>query len=238
MKFLVSAFVAISSFCSCSSSITGIGSDNITVVKRGVAGYLAVSVEDGINLVIDDTPKADVSVRANDNIHQYIKTTVKDDVLFINIKDDVDFRDITISVVVSGYGLEAVSASEGAIVEVNRSPMAEGIDINLSEGSSLSGIIDAKILNIYMSGGADLDILGLPVNYLDLRTSGGSQAEIAIEASVANLDISGGGKANVWVSDELNLTLSGGSQVIYKGTAVIGDVDSSGGSTVSYSDWK
>lgn len=236
MKSLVSALVAIAYFCSCNSLVTG--SDTITVVERGVAGYSAVSVEDGINLVIADTPKGNVSVRANDNILQYIKTTVENDVLVVYIQRGVSFRQATMTVTVSGYGLKNISASGGSGVEVNRSPMAENVDIELNGGSRLSGIIDAKTLDIELSGGSNLTLLGLPANQLDLESSGGSQSEIAIEAGVANLEVSGGGKAYVWVSDRLNATLSGGSQVIYKGTAVVGEVDASGGSTLSHSDWK
>lgn len=235
MKFLVSALVAISYFSSCNSIVKGSG--DITVVERGVAAYSAVSVEDGLDLVVSNTPKGSVTVTANENIHQYIKATVENHTLVISIKRGINFRNATLSVTVSGEGLGSVSASGGSHVEVNRSLFGENMNINLSGGSQLVGVMDVQTLDAEISGGSNLKIQGLPVKSIELESSGGSHAELSLESRDVDLDISGGGKAYVWVADVLNVKLSGGSSVVYKGTGHIGDIESSGGSEVVRQNW-
>lgn len=235
MKFLVCFLSAIGLFSSCNTLV--VGSDTITVVERGVASYSAVSVEDGLNLIVSNTPKGSVSVKANENIHQYIQTSVEDHTLVVRVKRGLNLRKATISVTVSGEGIGSVEASGGARVEMNRCLLDEKMNIDLNGGSHLLGVMDIQTLDAEISGGSNVKIQGLPAKRIDLESSGGSVAELAIDAHDVNLEISGGGKAYVWVSNTLNLNLSGGSRVVYKGVGSIGTISSSGGSEVARQDW-
>ncbi|MEG1794746.1 MAG: head GIN domain-containing protein [Rikenellaceae bacterium] len=234
IKLAIVAFVAIT-LCSCSKVI--VGSDEITIVDRDVEDYTALSVEGGLDVVVTNTEKGSVSVRTNENVHQYIETEISGGTLVVRPKSGVSFRDVTIEISLSGEGISSIKATGGSSVDIKRSTVIESMDIVLSGGSDLSGVLDVKRIIAEISGGSDLKLNGERADYIELESEGGSDATIFIEAVDMSIKASGGSDAYVWVSNNLDVVASGGCSVFYKGSGEIKDIDISGGSNIEKRNW-
>ncbi len=182
------------------------GSENIITEARALDAFESIHISSIINATIVKGTQ-DVSITANDNIIDLVKTEVRNGVLFVDLEDG-NYGEITVTANIAATEMEALTTVGVNTVSVKQFTNLEQIELNI-EG----------VGNVQMSGSA---------NKMIINSSGASNLE-AFDFTTSNCEINltGVGNVQVTVTDELSGALSGVGNILYKGTPEI-DVDVTG----------
>jgi hypothetical protein len=220
-KFIVIALVALF-FGSCNqigeiNTITGSG--NVTSEKRTVHGnFKSVSVNNAIDLVIEQSDKTEITVEADDNLLEEITTTVENGTLVISCKYS-NFHNVTSKkVIVKMPIIEELEA--GSASTINSKSILKGNSLSLSSSSagSIHASVEYETIQLDGSSASNQTIKGKAL-HLEASASSGS----AIDASdlLANEVIansSSGGSIIVHPIVNLKAEASSGGNITYNGT--------------------
>ncbi len=204
------------------------GDGNVTKKSRNVGNFSAVSVSSGIDLYLTQGNAVSLEVEADQNIHEYIITEVKNGVLKIYV--DGSIRSVKeMNVYLTFREIDAITASGGSDVEASGTINQERLSIDCSGGSDLNMDLKGDELKLTTSGGSDANITG-EARVFHAKSSGGSDLEaMGLKTAECTLESSGGSDAHVYVTEKLKVQASGASDVYYKGDAVV-DASVSGSS--------
>lgn len=182
------------------------GSENIVSEVRELPSFESIHISSVINAVIIQGEQA-ISISANDNIIELVKTEVIDNVLFVDLEDG-DYDEISITASISNHELIELTT-----VGVN--------------SVSVSDFEDLDKLTLNIEGVGNVQLSGSAQN-ATIHSSGASNLE-AFDFSISNCEVNltGVGNVQITVIDELFGALSGVGNIQYKGTPEI-DVEVTG----------
>ena len=187
-------------FTSCGTT-TIKGSGNIVTESRSVSGYTALSFSGAGDLNITQGDMESLSITTDDNLMEYIETSVQGGTLHIEFSDGV-----------------SLDPSEGIDFDIS---VIELNSVAFSGAGSLEAdslIVASPTFNIAVSGVAECSIAG-QVEEQNIMSSGTLSYDAAdFQCSTATVDISGVGDVTVWVSDTLDVVISGVGDVYYWGS--------------------
>jgi hypothetical protein len=204
LRILTIAF-AILSISACSQGQirkTVYGNDKVITKERDAEHFTGVKVSSNIDVYLKQGNNEALSVEADENLHEYILTEVKDGVLHVytevNIRDAerkrvyVTMKEIN-SVKTTSAGdvvgessvrtdrLELSASSAGNIkLEI----YAKEIEANLSSAGDMSLTGEADILNAHLSSAGDLNAYDLKVREADISVSSAGDADINVAEKI------------------------------------------------------
>jgi hypothetical protein len=174
------------------------GSGTLASEKRDVAGFTDIRVNGSGDVTLEQTGHESLTVEADDNILPLLETTVRDGVLHLGTKPNVNIhpsRAIRYQVTVqrlTGFGISGSGSVNASGLDTNRL----SAQISGSGSATLSGRADA----------------------VDLRISGsGSYDAGRLQSTTAKVSISGSGDAVVNASGSIDASVSGSGSVHYLG---------------------
>jgi hypothetical protein len=197
------------------------GSGNLATESREVGGIRAVTLAGVGNLVVRQTGAEALTVTADDNLVEYIRTEVRGGTLII----ELDPR------------------APGTIVKPSVTPVFD-LQIAVIEGIAASGsgsvaadTLRAETISIAVSGSGDVRMASLDVDGIEAAISGSGDVVLAgraraqtiavsgsgrysaseLASSSAAVGVSGSGDARVWAADALDISISGSGSVAYYG---------------------
>lgn len=201
---------------------------------RALAGFDAIAVGGGIDLVVQQGADFRVEVESDDDVAKIV-TEVRDGTLEIR-------RDRTFSsffdwgdhgaVYVTLPALTALTASGGSDVRADGTLSGDELAIVASGGSDVEIDLAVGTLVATASGGSDTRLSG-SARMAELHSSGGSDLN-ASRFTVAEADVhsSGGSDVSLTVSERIVANASGGSDITYGGDPRSVNVNASGGADV------
>lgn len=196
------------------------GSGNVIEETREVSGFSKISLSGAGELRIIQGDQESLTIKAEDNLMEMIKTEVKDDTLELSIDQD---------------WFVSVMPSKTIIFTVYVKDL-NGIEIS-GAGKVESDAIQTDQLDIVSSGFGDITIDQLTAQTLKLNISGGGNCDLSGEVATQDISIDGAGKfsaedlkskeieiqisgagdATVWATDTLRVNISGVGHVGYYG---------------------
>lgn len=219
-KFLMIITIGSLLLTSCEYLITCLDGNGEMETEQRIGGsFTSITVEGEYNVVIEYSPTTSVEIKADENLLEYIETTVRGDKLVITTNHDgcITFDDDTevlvrcpvitnISQLGSGNvevydfyldNLNVIAASSGHVTISNVS-VSEDLDISLI-GSG----------NVWLKGKANKGFLSLSGSgYID------AEAMLVFESYVT---LTGSGNVHTYAYDALKVTLAGSGNVYYYG---------------------
>ncbi len=207
------------------------GSGNIITEKRVTGNFNGISVSSGFDVELKTGPVTEIIVEADDNIMQYIETTVSADILKIGIENMHSLSDAHLKVYITAPEITSIKASSGADV-VSRDVLKNDgkLSFNASSAASIVTDLDAPEVAANTSSGASITLRGKTKNYHATASSGANLKTEDLLTENTVVTASSGGKANVHASVSLSATASSGANVNYRGAANVQKTVSSGGS--------
>jgi hypothetical protein len=175
------------------------GSGSIATERRDVSGFTEVRVNGMGDVTLEQTGTDSLSVEADDNLLPLLETTVRDGVLRLGTKDNVNIqpsRAIRYHVTVrklTGFGISGSGSVNATGIDTDRLDGA----ISGSGSATLTGRADAVDLSISGSGSYDASNL---------------------QSRTAKVSISGSGDAVVNATDKVDASVSGSGSVHYLGS--------------------
>ncbi len=223
---------------SCEIKINGLqsvsGSKNVVTATRSVVeNFSKIEACCGLDVEILQGPENAITVEADDNLHQYIQTTIENESLKITTTKNIK-RAAEKKIRVTFKQLEAIRASSGAEVTSRTILLLPSLDLKSSSGSEIDLSIESETIRCQASSGSSIELSGKALN-LEATTSSGAQLkakELLTNTTIAAA--SSGSTLQVYPILNLNAkATSGGSILFYNEPDAITKKTSSGGSVKS-----
>ena len=208
------------------------GSGVVVSESRDVAPFNNINTSGDFILNITQSATNSLTIAADDNIQEYIKSEVSDGTLKVYIKNGVNLlpsKGIVLNVSISDF--ESLDNSGAVTVKSQNTLSLGNLLLNLSGSSELSLNLNALNVTANMSGATSLDFNGNISNKLKITLSGtGSVESENCPSKSAEISISGSGDARINVIDSLSVNIAGSGNIYYKGSPVINKTISGTGS--------
>ncbi len=192
------------------------GNGNVVKKDRSPVQASGVRVSTGIDVYLTQGSDFKLVVEADENLHEYILTEVKNGVL--NVYTDANIRDAEMKrVYVTLKEINSVSTSSAGDVIGETPVKTEDLRLSASSAGDIKLEVYAETIdaNISSSGGITLngetDILEA-----DLSSAGDLNA-FNLKVREADVSASSAGDADIYVTEKLNARSSSAGDINYKG---------------------
>ena len=215
--------------CACQLNISGINplkiNNSKTVTCNGevqerafdFSGFEAISVKGSANVIFAQSDSFLVSVKANEEVFDYLDFAMEDGKLVIATKDFVTILAKTYKVTVKAPLLTDVNVAGAADLDM------------------VDGYVSDKPVDIEVHGAGDLTFAGVSVPSLDIEVHGAADLDIK-NARVPELSVTVNGAGDVDIddieSDSVNLTVRGAGDARISGTARSADFHVAGAGSI------
>ncbi|MEW5870156.1 MAG: head GIN domain-containing protein [Chloroflexota bacterium] len=195
------------------------GSGNVITESRQVSDFNQVVLSGIGELQITQGESESLEIEAEDNLLPLIETEVRNNTLYIGIKENrtgiSPTKPIRYQLSLKELDSLEISGAGSAKVDVLET---ETLDLMLSGvGAIKVGTLTADTLAVAISGAGNCQVAG-QVQRLKVDMSGAGSLEAGdLQAQTADVQISGVGGAKLWVSETLDAVLSGVGNLEYYG---------------------
>jgi hypothetical protein len=200
LKFFLIAFLSLGiTFCTDGQIRRTVYGNNHVVKKEREAGrFTGLRVSSGIDVYLKQTGSESIAVEADENLHEYILTEIRDGVLhvyteanireaemkrvYVTMKDISSLKttsagDIIGETPVKTDNLELSVSSAG---DIKLEIYAKDVEANISSSGDVTLTGEADILNANLSSAGDLNSFGLEVREADVSASSAGDADINV----------------------------------------------------------
>ena len=210
------------------------GNGNLKTENRSVGNFEYLEVSGSFDVELIDGKEGDLSIRADENLMEYIETENEGGTLKIKWKKNynISTRNATkITLAVDEISAAKLSGS-GEIVSAKMLKSEEFVAA-VSGSGDLFLKLDVGQLNLTVSGSGDMEISGNARKF-EARVSGSGDIDAKnLTTLKADLAISGSGGIVLSVQDELVARVSGSGDIRYQGNPKIQDIKVSGSGEIS-----
>ncbi|MBD1397460.1 DUF2807 domain-containing protein [Pontibacter sp. JH31] len=193
------------------------GEGEVVSQTRSVSGFKGIDVSGGFSVELTQGSKEGVRIEAQENLHERIKTEVKNGVLHIYNEGGISTNK-GLKAYVTVRELNKVNISGGVKLVGKSTFKADAFDLDLSGGSKVTLAINTKKLVADMSGASKVTLSGV-ADEVRMDMSGASKVDATeLEAKRVRVEASGASDVKVYAKNELNVNASGATKVAYKGS--------------------
>jgi hypothetical protein len=220
------AIMSISICASCQTRKTIYGDGNIVTKDRKVNSFNGLRVSTGIDVFLKQGKDGSLSVEADGNLHEYILTEVKGDVL--HVYTDVNIRKAERKrVYVTMDNIKSIRTSSAGDV-IGETPInTDFIELSASSAGNIKLEVYAKEIKTDISSSGDITLSGeTDILKADLSSAGDLKAYNLI-AKEANVSVSSAGGADINVIEKLTARASSAGDINYSGNPRFVDANSS-----------
>lgn len=229
-KIVIAAITALL-LASCGIEVRGSG--NVVTQKRNAdADFTSVSASNGLEVIIEQKAEKSITVEADDNLQEHIKTEVSKGELVIS--SDVNIRKASSKkVIVTMPSVKSIESSSGSSVTSKNTIKGESLDLSTSSGSHLEVDVDVKSLKSDSSSGSHLTVRGKTDRFETDSSSGSHITAKDLTASYVDSEASSGSHTTVNPANELSAQASSGGHIYYVSTPEKLNKQTSSGGSVS-----
>ena len=194
------------------------GSGKVITQNRHVGEeFTKIDASSGIDVVVSQSDTRSVTVEADDNVQQHIKTKVENGTLFISSEYN-SFTNVTKKVIVTLPAVNSIQTSGGASLKSSNTLRSDDLTIDASSGSEVRITVEADKLVCQASSGSHVTAKGKALT-VDTSSSSGSEIDAAeLLANDVHAQSSSGSSSEVHALVNLNAEASSGSSIDYVGS--------------------
>jgi hypothetical protein len=209
------------------SSVRGNGESSTEL--READSFSKVSMEGAYTSVIQVGEPASLSITADQNLQQYISSSVSSDRLSIKSKRDISsVTDVVLDISTPTLNELKLSGSSDVVVY---GKITDSLNSKISgSGSIIFSEVDVDDLSLRISGSGDIETSGYAES-LTVSISGSSDLDLSdLNVKSAIVDISGSGSVILGTVDSLEVDISGSGKMTYLGATMLNSHISGSGS--------
>lgn len=202
------------------------GSGNVVTKERKAGYFNAVHVSSGIDVYLTQGEKESITVEADDNLHDYIETEIKDNTLKVYSQANIRSAKATI-VYVTIKEVEELTASSAGDLFGENTIKTKTLYLSASSAGDITLNIETEKLKCRLSSSGDMTLAGV-ANELEANlSSAGDLKAFDLETRIADVSASSAGDARITVTENLRARASSSGDIYYMGNPKLVDVRSS-----------
>lgn len=202
------------------------GNNNVTTEDRKTESFNGIKVSSGIDVYLKQGNDFSIKVEADENLHEYILTEVRDGILHVYTDANIRYSERKV-VYVTMKEINSLSTSSAGDI-IGQTPVkTDEMRLSASSAGDIKIELYAKKADVNISSSGDITINGEADELeADLSSAGDLNAN---EFSVREADIrvSSAGNADVNVSERIIARASSAGDINYKGNPKYIDAHSS-----------
>ncbi len=200
-----------------SSCVTGIkGNGQVKRENRELTEFDKIDVSGAYNLFIKQGDQQSVTIEADANLMDFIRTTV--DGKELNISSEKSIRGYEkLNVYITVTKIKGIEASGACDVKSDGVIKTKFLELDLSGATDMSLELDCEAIDADASGASDINLSG-EAEVAEYDLSGACDVKAyGLKSKRVKADLSGASDARVFVTKKLQVKASGASSVRYKG---------------------
>ncbi|MGZ7068857.1 MAG: head GIN domain-containing protein [Methanobacterium sp.] len=217
-KYIIIVLLLLAVIAASGCTNQGTGSGKVINQTRDVASFNQIDFNGAGELIITQGDKESVTVQADDNLMNNIKTNVNNNKLTISFDNNMPVPTQPVKIYVTVKDLNSINVTGTGLVKSDNLNV-NGLTLTINgAGNSTLNNLNAQTLNITLSGAGTITTSG-NVNEQNMQISGAGEYNAGnLTSKIATVTINGGGKSTVKVSDTLNAIINGAGQISYIGS--------------------
>jgi citrate lyase gamma subunit len=202
------------------------GNNKVIKRERTAEPFSGVKVSTGIDVYLSQGDKMSLSVEADENLHEYIITEVRDGIL--NVYTEVNIREAEMKrVYVTMKDVNSVNTSSAGNIIGETSIKTDNLKVTASSAGDIKLEVYAKNIDVNGSSSGDITLFG-EADMLDANlSSAGDFNANNLKVREADVTVSSAGNADLYVTERLTARASSAGDVNYKGDPKYVDAHSS-----------
>lgn len=199
----------------------------VTIENRAITSFHSIEASSAFKVFLVPGDKESLRVEADATIQKQIITEVRNNVLHLYTKGDIN-NPVKMNIYVSFKELEGIEASGAVTVRCDSVIQSKDFKINLSGASRAHLKLKAQNFLATLSGASKLHISGTSEK-VELEMSGASKCNaFHIESKDILCEVSGAAKLFILAQHKIRGEASGASAIVYKGTPSENKIEVSG----------
>jgi len=234
IKILVTTILSLVLF-SCNFDINfgpGVkGNGNVQLENRTLnESFNAIKTSQGLDVYLTQGEEESIVIEADENLHNLIKTEVKNNELHIYLEKNVGYAESK-KIMVTFKDLTKITSNSGSDVFSTNTINTENLELNSSSGSDMKLNLNTQNLYCNSSSGSDLKLSGKTEKLIAEASSGSDiKAEDLIAVS-SQVKATSGADITVNTAKELTADANSGGDIKYYGNPeIVNKKDSHSGS--------
>ena len=218
LRFLTFA-IAILSISACTHAQyrkTVHGNGNVVTKERKAEDFTGIKVSSGIDVYLKQGNNMSITVDADENLHDYILTEVRNGVL--NVYTDANIRESKMKrVYVTMKDINSVSTTSAGDVVGETPVKCDRLELSASSAGNIKLEVTSKEIKINISSSGDMTLSGeTDILEADLSSAGDLNAyELTVRE--ADISASSAGDADINVTEKLTARASSAGDINYRG---------------------
>ena len=163
---------------------------------EGLTGYEGITVNGSIDLYFSQASTYSVSVKANEEVYDYLDYRVEEGVLILGTKDNINIRAKEYKVTVTLPTLSKIHVNGAAdVYQVGEysSDKPLNIHVNGAGDLNLKEKLSVPSISIHVNGAGDIRIPSMDVDELSIKVNGAGDALLGGKAASAHFSVNGAG---------------------------------------------
>jgi hypothetical protein len=202
------------------------GNGRVVTKERNISSFDGIRVSSGIDVYLKQGDSESLTVEADENLHEYIITEVRDGVL--HVYSDVNIREAERErVYVTTKEITSLRTSSAGDI-IGETPL-KGNDMELSASSAgnIKVEVYAKKLEVNISSSGDITLSGEAETLNADLSSAGDLEAYNLQVKEADVSVSSAGDARINVTDRIHARASSAGDITYCGDPKYVDASSS-----------
>jgi hypothetical protein len=233
-KILTLLFVA-TLFSSCAIDMFNRvnGNRNVVTEDRSTKeDFTKIKVSTGLDLYISQGSKNQITVEADENLQDIIRTEVKDGVLKIYSEKNI-WRAKARKVYVTVKTLEALTATSGSDAYAKETLKVNDLKISATSGADIHISVNVNTIETTATSGSNIEVSGASNNHISKATSGASIDAYQLRSKNVTVKVTSGANINVHASESIDAKATSGGDIDFKGSPKKVNKKTSSGGSVS-----
>lgn len=202
------------------------GNKNVVTKERPAGNFTGLRVSTGIDVYLKQGSREAVSVEADENLHEYIVTEIKNGVL--NVYADANIRSASRKrVYVTMNDIRSIKTTSAGDIIGETPVKTDELELSASSAGNINLEIHAKKVGIDISSSGDMTLNGNADMLTASLSSAGDLNAYELEVREAEVSVSSAGDADIYVSDRLTAKASSAGDINYRGNPSYVDAHSS-----------
>lgn len=202
------------------------GNNHVVKKERDAGNFSGLRVSSGIDVYLKQTDNESIVVEADENLHEYIETEIRDGIL--NVYTEANIREAEMKrVYVTMKDINSLKTTSAGDIIGETPVKTEKLELSASSAGDIKLEIYAKEIEANISSSGDVTLTG-EVDILDASlSSAGDLNAFGLEVREADVSASSAGDADISVSERLRARASSAGDINYRGDPKYIDAHSS-----------